>query len=147
MHFIRQLNCWSLRCSWSIACRRCSNYIFIPNLTPGFNGLGKDNYKMRREAFKFWDLVRLIHDDVIKWKHNPRYWPFVRRIHQSLVNSPHKGQWRGALMLSLICDQINGWVNNRKAGDLRRYCAHCDVIVMIRDFTVVVVIRMIWNKD
>ena len=59
-HFSRQLNCWSLRCSWSIACRRCSNYIFILNLTPGFNGLGKDNYKMRREAFQFWDLVRLI---------------------------------------------------------------------------------------
>ena len=58
-HFSGQLNCWSLRCSWSIACRRCSNYIFILNLTPGFNGLCKDNYKMRREAFKFWDLVRL----------------------------------------------------------------------------------------
>ena len=28
-HLSRQLNCWSLRCSWSIACRRCSNYIFI----------------------------------------------------------------------------------------------------------------------
>ena len=55
-----QLNCWSLRCSWSIACRRCSNYIFVFNLTPGFNGLGKDNYNMRQEAFKFWDLVRLI---------------------------------------------------------------------------------------
>ena len=40
--------------------RRCSNYIFILNLTPGFNGLGKDKYKVRREAFKFWDLVRLI---------------------------------------------------------------------------------------
>ena len=50
-HFSRQLKCWSLRCSWSIACRRCSNYIFILSLTPGFNGLGKDNYKMRREAF------------------------------------------------------------------------------------------------
>ena len=23
------------------------------------------------------------HDDVIKWKHFPRYWPFVRRIHRS----------------------------------------------------------------
>ena len=54
------LNCWSLRCSWSIACRRCSNYIFILNLTPGFNGLGKDNYKMRREALKFWNWVCLI---------------------------------------------------------------------------------------
>ena len=70
------------------------------------------------------------HDDVIKWKHFPRYWPFVRGIHRSPVNSPHKGQWRGALMFSLICTRINGWVNNGEAGDLRRYCVHYDVIVM-----------------
>ena len=38
------------------------------------------------------------HDDVIKWKHFPRYWRFVRGIHRWPVNSPHKGQWRGALM-------------------------------------------------
>ena len=38
------------------------------------------------------------HDDVIKWKHFSRYCPFVRGIHRSPVNSPHKGQWRGALM-------------------------------------------------
>ena len=44
---------------------------------------------------------------------------------------PHKGQWRGALMFSLICAWINGWVNNREAGDMRRYCTHYDVIVMI----------------
>ena len=36
------------------------------------------------------------------------------------VNSLHKGQWRGALMFSLICVWINGWANNREAGDLRR---------------------------
>ena len=60
MHFSRQLNCWSLRCIWSIACRRCSNYIFILDLTPAFNGLGKDNDKMRQETFKFRDLVHLI---------------------------------------------------------------------------------------
>ena len=71
------------------------------------------------------------HDDVIKWKHFPRYWPFVRGIHRSPVNSPHKGQWRGALMFSLICVWINGWVNNREAGDLRRYRAHSDVTVMV----------------
>ena len=70
------------------------------------------------------------HDDVIKWKHFPRYWTFVRGIHRSPVNSPHKGQWRGALMFSLICVWINGWVNNREAGDLRRYRAHYDVTVM-----------------
>ena len=60
----------------------------------------------------------------------PRYWPFVRGIYLSPVNSPHKGQWRGALMFSLICVWINGWVNNREAGDLRRYRTHYDVIVM-----------------
>ena len=70
------------------------------------------------------------HDDVIKWKHFPRYWPFVRGIHRSPVNSPHKGQWRGALMFSLMCARINSWVNNREAGDLRRYRHHYDVIVM-----------------
>ena len=70
------------------------------------------------------------HDDVIKWKHFPRYWPFVRGIHRSPVNSPHKGQWRGGLIFSLICVWINGWVNNREAGDLRCYRAHYDVTVM-----------------
>ena len=70
-------------------------------------------------------------DDVIKRKHFPRYWPFVRGIHRSPVNSPHKGQWRGALMFSLICVWINGWVKYREAGDLRLgYRAHYDVIVM-----------------
>ena len=72
------------------------------------------------------------HDDVIKWKHFPRNWPFVRRIHRSPVNSRHKGQWRGALMFSLICVWINDWVNNREVGNLRRHRAHCDVIVETR---------------
>ena len=74
--------------------------------------------------------VRL-HDDVIKWKHFPRYWPFVWGIHRSPVNSPYKCQRRGALMFSLICVWINGWVNNREAGDLRRYHTHYDVSVMM----------------
>ena len=67
-----------------------------------------------------------MHDDVSKWKHFPRNWPFVR----SQVNSPHKGQWCGALMFSLICVWINGWENNRETGDLRRYCVYYDVTVM-----------------
>ena len=78
----------------------------------------------------YYDRDRKPHDDVIKWKHFPRYWPFVRGIHRSPVNSPHKGQWRGALMFSLICTRINGWVNNGDAGDLRRHRVHCDVTVM-----------------
>ena len=71
------------------------------------------------------------HDDIIKWKHFPRfYWPFVRGIHRSPLNSSHKGQWRGALMFSLICAWINAWVNNREAGDLGRHRARYGVIAM-----------------
>ena len=71
-----------------------------------------------------------MHDDVIKWSHFPRCWPFVQGIHRSPVNSAHKGQWRLALMLSLIWAWLNGWVNNGGAGDLRRHRAHYDVTVM-----------------
>ena len=75
-------------------------------------------------------LPWLVHNDVIKWKHFPRYRPFVRGIHRSPVTCPHKGQWRGALLFSLICAWINDWVNNREAGDLRGHRAHHDVTVM-----------------
>ena len=78
-------------------------------------------------------------DDVIKWKHFPRYWPFVRGIHRWPLNSPHKGQWRGTLIFSLIWAWINGWVNNREADDLRHPRAHYDVIVM--DISIVIQIK------
>ena len=74
-----------------------------------------------------------LHDDVIKWEHCPRYWLFVQGIHQSPVNSPHKGQWRRPLVFSLICAWVNAWVNNREAGDLRRYRVHYDVTVAERN--------------
>ena len=45
-----------------VGASHCSNYIFILDLTPGFNGLRKGNCKTRRESFKFWDLVCLILD-------------------------------------------------------------------------------------
>ena len=97
-----------------------------------FCKLSISNYNyMRLSCFTcVWDWKG--HDDVIKWKYFPRYWPFICGIHWSPVNSPHKGQWRGALMYSLISAWINGWVNNREAGDLRRRRAHYDVTVMIR---------------
>ena len=72
----------------------------------------------------------LCHNDVIKRKHFPRYWPFVRGIHRSPVNSPHKGQWCGALIFCLKCAWINGWVYNSEAGGLRRHRAHYDGTVM-----------------
>ena len=84
----------------------------------------------------------IFHDDVIKWKHFPRYWQFVRGVHRSPVNSPHKGQWREALTFSLICVWINGWVNNREAGELRRYRAQYDVIIM---FSTWLTDDILWN--
>ena len=53
------------------------------------------------------------------------------------VNSPHKGQWRGALMLSLIFARTNGWVNTGEAGDFRHNHAHYDVIVMLIDLATI----------
>ena len=52
------------------AYRRCSNYIFILNLTHGFIGLYPDAYKTTRETFKFWDLMCLkleIWRLLVKW--------------------------------------------------------------------------------
>ena len=55
------------------------------------------------------------------WRHQvetfPRYWPLVRGFHPSFANSPHTGQWRGALKFSLTCAWTNVWVNNRDTGD------------------------------
>ena len=122
-----------LICSWLWAA--WNNHICAAIVVDiGFNmnstSMNKEPLTAKSFFSKGDSIIISTHDDVIKWKHFPRYWPFVRGIHRSPVNSPHKGQWRGALMFSLICAWINGWVNNRKAGDLRHYRAHHDVIVM-----------------
>ena len=56
--------------------------------------------------------------------------PFVRGIHRPPADSPHKSQWRGASVFSLICTWANGWTNNRDAGDLRSHRNHYNVTVM-----------------
>ena len=92
-------------------------------------------YRIHNIAFQpTIDLQDSIHDVVMKSKHFPRNWPFVRGIHWSSMSFPHKGQWRWALVFSLVCAWINGWVNDREAGDLRRHCAHHDVIVMYSEY-------------
>ena len=77
---------------------------------------------------KWTDICRN-HDDVIKWKHFPRIWPFVRGIHRSPVYSPYNGQWRGALVFSLICAWIKGlskqswgWRFETPSRSLWRHC-------------------------
>ena len=96
----------------------------------------KRKSSLRNEAYSQLQHIPLKkyvnHNDVCKWKHFPLYWPFVRGIHRSTVNFPHKGQWRRALMFSLICAWNNSWANNGDAGDLRRHIAHYDVTIMIQ---------------
>ena len=58
-------------------------------------------------------VIIVNHDDVIPMENFPRYWSFTWGIQRSLVNSPHNGQWRGALMFYLICAWTNCWANNR----------------------------------
>ena len=70
------------------------------------------------------------HDGGIQWKHFARYWPFVQGIQRSPVDSPHKGQWRGGSIFSMICAWTNGWVNIPDAGDLRPYRAHYGVTII-----------------
>ena len=85
------------------------------------------------------------HDDVIKWKHFPRYWPFVREIHRFPVNSTHKGQWRGALIFSDIFARINDWVNNGEAGEFETQSCplwrhRIKIVILITSLEVPVVI-------
>ena len=106
----------------------------------------KNMYDTKLSCDPLCDVIIFMHDDIIKWKHLPRYWPFVRAIHRSPVNSPHKGQWRGALLFSLICVWINGWVNNHEASDLRRHLGHYDVTVMSNISLILQIIRRIGSK-
>ena len=71
-----------------------------------------------------------IHDDIIKWKHFPRYWPFVRGIHRSRWIHHTKASDAELWFFSLISSWKNCWLNNGKAGDLKRHHAHYDGIVM-----------------
>ena len=79
-------------------------------------------------------LFVLLHDDVIKWKHFPRNWPFVRGTHRDRWIPHTKASDAELWGFSLICAWINRWVNNGEAGDLRRYRAHYDVIVMLTTY-------------
>ena len=85
------------------------------------------------------EYIDMLHDDVNKWKHFPRYWPFARGIHRSPVNSPHKGQWRGALMFFFylrlnkrLSKQSWGWWFEMLSHPLWR---HCNGILDILDIS------------
>ena len=76
------------------------SYISVKPLSNGVTDMGK---------------MLMTYGDVIKWKHFPCHWSFVRGIHRSPVHSPHKGQWRGALVFTLIC-ALNKRLSNQSWG-------------------------------
>ena len=81
------------------------------------------------------------HDDVIKWKHFPRYWPFVRGIHRGQMPVTR------SFDVFLIYARINGWVNTGEAGDLRRHHTYYDVIVMYVKRHTAYRLTIPWNEE
>ena len=135
-------------------------YICISTIFQHSDGAGSCNYSSRKimnDLFILHCLKTICHrktqghQQPWNWLRFTQYWGFSPRIvtwwrpqmktfsallgfcegiHRSLLDSPHKGQSRGALKFSLICAWTNGWANNRETGDLRRNRAHHDVTVM-----------------
>ena len=69
------------------------------------------------------------HDDVIKWKYFPRYWPLCGEFtgHRWIPLTKASG---AELWFFLISAWINGWVNNREVGDMKRHRTNYDVTVI-----------------
>ena len=117
-------------------------YILVSNEVFQISNLGRSSIKqildstttsmvkhyVSDESIMMFYLFLGLHDDVIKWKKNPRYWPFVRGIHRSPVNSPLKGQWRSfSVFFDLCLYWTSGWVNVSYS---RRHHAQYDATVM-----------------
>ena len=120
-HLSRQWSCWTLRCIWSIACRRCSNCIFILHWTLGFNVLCEDNWKPSRETFKFWDLVCFVLEILrysllfsrlvlVYWKWNEPRGTSNNNLAQVTLNR-RKYEHRAYLFYfsNIKCSCINDW--------------------------------------
>ena len=116
----------SLQCNWGQDCMRQIK----PN---GFQSLCCSMYVYGIVAIKLFDLTWLQHN--ARWCHQMETLSALQTL--CAGNSPVTGefpaqrQWRGALMFSLICAWINGWVNKPEAGELRRHRAPYDVTVMV----------------
>ena len=110
----------------------------IPRMIPG-------------SFLQYWPLYREIHPRTKGWQFADgiSWWRHIMETFSALlalcagnspvpVNSPHKGQWRRALMFSLIWVWINNSVNNWEAGDLIRHGGHYDVNVMLKYICLIV---------
>ena len=123
-------------CSYVLFCCDCRNVGYMWRIYQGYLGLLHWNPGASEVTLKDADKIDQYETcvTITWWRHQMGTFSALLAIcaGNSPVTGefPHKGQWRGALMFSLICARTNGWVNNREAGDLRRHRAHYDVIVM-----------------
>ena len=129
-----------MKCSWHRSSKDKDSFIFERTMTADGNSMSRiiSDHGTDMVIPKY--LYVIItgfnpHDDVIKRKHFPRYWTFVRGFHRSPVKFPLQSPVTRSFDVFFICAWINGWVNNREAGDLRRNRAHYDVNIMLRSRT------------
>ena len=71
--------------AFTIGVWRLTELLYVCRLAEGYHSwqwilLSKH---MAIPMCSYLDSLGIVHDDVIKWKHFPRYWPFVRGIHRS----------------------------------------------------------------
>ena len=77
------------------------------------------------------NTIYFCHDDVIEWKHLPRYWSFVWEFTGPRWIPLTKASDAELLCFLDLCMNKKVEKNNRHAGDLRRHRAHYDVTVMV----------------
>ena len=108
----------------------CVYYFSFQDNATGIWTLTSQRLLIKHLLLKHNKTKQWYHNDIIEWKHFLCNWTFVWEIYRSSMNFPHKSQWRGALVFSLICAWTNCCLNNRYDGDLSRDCAHYDATIM-----------------
>ena len=111
--YLKLKSCHSTKCTWKCLLRNSGH--FVSASMSWWNGFPQNSW----------------------WRHQMETFSALLAI--CARNSPMTGEIlvrrpvTRSLDFSLICAWINDWVNNREAGDLRRYGAHYDVDVMWYD--------------
>ena len=123
---------WSLICThilkgWNISSQNVIRNEFCWGKIPAIDHWHK-NIKWLRIIFAITRMACTTHNDVIEWKHFPRYWPFVRGIQRSRVNSPHKASDAELWCFLYIClnklssKQLWVWLFESPSRSLWRHC-------------------------
>ena len=138
-----QSNCSSLRRSWSIACRRCSNYIFILNLIRGFDRLGKDNCKTTRDSekhlsFEIWcSYIRELTALSILHMHQWTQWSFrlmgwcrtgYKSLHKPMMTLCQLDAWEQTSVK--LQSKYNNFIKKNTFENGPHFCCEIAIIVL-----------------